>query len=255
MSALGSDPLDLGLAGQVAVVTGGGQGIGGACVRELIAAGASVVVADVDLDTARALADEMGPAARAIDVNVCDPAACEAMVDLAVSEFGKLTAAVNAAGIGSRDKPDLAETDPNEFRRIVDVDLTGTFLSMRAEIAAMLSSGGSILNVASILGVVGGRGNSSYVASKHGVVGLTKTAALEYAARGVRVNAIGPGFTATRQMEALDEDRRRVIADAHPIGRVASPGEIGAAVALLLSPVLSFMTGAYIPVDGGYTAQ
>jgi NAD(P)-dependent dehydrogenase (short-subunit alcohol dehydrogenase family) len=246
---------DLGLAGYGGVVTGGALGIGAACVRALAGAGAGVVIADLDFDAAARLAEELGGDTIAVRADIREAADCESMVAAAVQRFGALRFAVNSAGVLTPRKADLAETGLDAWRLITDVDLTGMFLSLKAEIAAMVDGGGSIINVASALGTVGSPGRAPYVAAKHGVLGLTRTAAIEYARRGVRINAVGPGGTDTAALAYNDEAARAAIAASQPIGRLATPEEMGRAIALLLSPSLSFMTGAFIPLDGGYLAQ
>jgi NAD(P)-dependent dehydrogenase (short-subunit alcohol dehydrogenase family) len=238
--------MDLGLGGAVALVTGGASGIGAACVRTLSAEGARVVVADVSAEAAASVAAEVGGLAVGGDVR--SPEDTVAMVRAAVSEFGRLDVAVNSAGVGVPQKADVHETPLDEWRRVTTINLDGVFLSMRAEIPAMLGRGGAVVNVASIMGAVGSAGSSAYVAAKHGVVGLTRTAALEYAQRGVRVNAVGPGFIDTPLLSHNAPGALAEIAERHPVGRLGTAEEIARATVFLLSPAAAFVTGSY----GGY---
>lgn len=243
-------------SGKVAIVTGGGSGIGAAIVRDLATRGARVVVADYDLAGAETLASEAGDAARAFKVDVAVANEVAAMVDFAVATFGRLDLAVNNAGIGGGNAP-VGELALDEWHRVIDVNLHGVLYGLRYQIPAMLATGGgAIVNMASILGAVGWRGSAGYVAAKHAVAGLTKTAALEYATKGIRVNAVGPAFIATPLIEnAMDDDARAALVGLHPIGRLGTPEEVAALTSFLLGDAASFMTGGYYPVDGGFLAQ
>lgn len=243
-------------SGKVAIVTGGASGIGAAIVRDLAERGAKVVVADYNLAGAEEVASEAGGGAKAFKVDTSDAGGVETMVDFAVQAFGRLDLAVNNAGIGGKSAP-IGDTEPSEWHRVIDVNLHGVFYGLRYEIPAMLKTGGgAIVNMASILGSVGWRGSAGYVAAKHAVAGLTKTAALEYATQGIRVNAVGPAFIATPLIEnAMDEEARKALVGLHPMGRLGASEEVAALTNFLLSDAASFMTGAYYPVDGGYLAQ
>lgn len=246
---------DTDFAGKVALVTGAGSGIGEACAVLLAQRGAQVLVADLDLDGATRVADAIGKGAEPHRVDVSDPQACEAMVAAAVSSFGRLDVAVNNAGIGGPQQP-TAEYPLDGWAAVIGINLSGVFYSMRAEIAAMLTSGGgSIVNMASILGSVGFAQSVAYVAAKHGVVGMTKTAALEYAQRGIRVNSVGPGFIQTPLIAAASQEILAGIEQLHPIGRLGRSEEVAELVAFLASDRASNTTGAYFLSDGGYTAQ
>jgi NAD(P)-dependent dehydrogenase (short-subunit alcohol dehydrogenase family) len=253
------------LSGRVALVTGGGSGIGRASARALAAAGAQVVVADVDGAGARRVADEVHAArgtALAVAADVTDDAAVRAMVAAAVDAFGGLDCAVNAAGVGGAQEPTHAYPEA-AWLRTLDVNLTGVWRCMRHELPALLARGartgrtGAIVNVASAAGLVGFPRHAAYAASKHGVVGLTKTAALEYARRGVRVNVVCPGFTDTPMVEQLtgrDPAQEAALAQRMPIGRLGTPDEVAAAVVYLCADASAFMIGHALVLDGGIVA-
>ena len=241
--------------GQVALVTGGASGIGAAIVRELFAGGASIVIADKHGAAARALAHELGPRTIACQVDVTQVDEVQDMVALTVSTFGGLNLAVNNAGI-SGPKNRIADLEPEQWRRLIDVNLSSVFYCLKYEIDAMIKAGGgAIVNTASIAGIVGLTGRADYVAAKHGVVGLTRTAALDYASDGIRVNAIAPGGIETPLIQgSLDESRRRNLASAHPLGRLGKAEEVAGLATFLLSDRASFITGSIHMVDGGFTA-
>lgn len=245
--------------GKVAIVTGAGSGIGEAVARELAARGGYVVVADVNHAAAERVAKALstdGGTAKAIRTDVADATAVEAMVQFTVESFGGLDVAVNNAGVGGPLAP-TGEYPLDGWRKVIDINLNGVFYGMRYEIAAMLArGGGAIVNVASILGTVGTPNSPAYVTAKHGMVGLTKAAALEYATRNIRVNSVGPGYIETPLLTSvLDEATLRGIAALHPVGRLGTSEEVAALVVFLASDQASFITGSYHLVDGGYTAQ
>ena len=242
-------------AGKVAIVTGAGSGIGEACATLLARRGAKVLVADVRAAPAEAVAAAIGDAARPHVVDVTDPAACEAMVAAAVEAFGRLDVAVNNAGIGGPQAP-TGEYPLDGWAAVIAVNLSGVFYCMRAEISAMLAGGGgSIVNMASILGSVGFAQSVAYVSAKHGVVGMTRTAAIEYAQQGIRVNSVGPGFIETPLLAAASPEIVAGVAGLHPTARLGRAEEVAELVAFLASDRASNTTGAYYVTDGGYTAR
>lgn len=241
------------------LVTGAASGIGAAVARQLAREGHRVVLADLDAAGGQAVADELtaaGGQAVFAEADVSKPEDHERLVATAQDAFGALDAAVNNAGIaGVQAKTHaypLAEWD-----KIIAVNLSGVFYGLRAQIPALeAAGGGAIVNLASVLGQVGTPLSPGYVAAKHGVVGLTRTAALEYARRGVRVNAVGPGFVETPLLtDNLSDEQLAVAHRAHPVGRMGRPEEIAELVCWLLSPRASFVTGGYYPIDGGFLAQ
>lgn len=250
------------LKDRVALVTGGASGLGRAAAQLFARDGARVVVADLDIDGAREtvrLIEEAGGAAAEVATDVSRAAAVEAMVTHTVDAFGRLDCAFNNAGIEGDVGTMTVDYAEEDWDRVISVDLKGVWLCMKYEIKQMLRQGsGAIVNTSSIAGLVGLRGSSPYVASKHGVVGLTKTAALEYAEQGIRVNAVCPGVfdtpLVTRIIERLPERRDEYIT-AQPIGRLGQPEELAEAVVWLCSDAASFVTGHAFPVDGGFVAR
>jgi NAD(P)-dependent dehydrogenase (short-subunit alcohol dehydrogenase family) len=257
MSAVPDDRAGKDLTGKAAVVTGGGSGIGRATALLLAGRGASVLVADIDGANAEKVAAEIGVAASHLQVDVTDVAAVDAMVQQAVSSYGGLHIAINNAGTSGQFGA-TADVDPAEWRRVIDLNLNGVFLCMRAEIPAILAAGGgAIVNTSSGAGLMGFAGLPAYVASKHGVIGLTRAAALEYSAQGIRVNCVCPGTVRTPMLEAFtgDEATLQAMGRAMPIKRLATPEEIAEAMVWLASPAASYVTGHALAVDGGASAQ
>jgi NAD(P)-dependent dehydrogenase (short-subunit alcohol dehydrogenase family) len=247
--------------GQVALVTGASAGIGRATALAFAAAGAAVVVADVDDAQGEATAADIrdgGGRAIYVHADVADADQVAAMVAAAVDEFGRLDHSFNNAGIEGDPAP-LSECPRENWDRTLAVNLTGVFSCLQAEIPALRDSGGgSIVNCASIAGLNGFAGLAAYVASKHGVNGLTKAAALELAPEGIRVNSVCPGAIDTEMVARVAAEQpemiERTIA-AHPLGRLGRPEEIASTVLWLCSDAAGFVTGQAIAVDGGYTTQ
>jgi NAD(P)-dependent dehydrogenase (short-subunit alcohol dehydrogenase family) len=242
------------------LVTGAGSGIGRATAQLFAAEGARVVAVDqneADAEKTVALIKEAGGDALAVAADVSSEADCRGMVERAVAAYGKLNIAFNNAGVGASGFA-VADEEEIAFSRVIDVNLKGVFLSMKYEIPAMLAAGGgAIVNTASVAGLVGERGIGAYAASKHGVVGITRTAALDYIGRNIRINAVCPGATRTRILADWFQDPKveQFILSRHPIGRIAEPEEIGRAVLFLASDDASFVVGQALAVDGGLTAQ
>lgn len=248
----------LDLTGKVAYVTGGASGIGEACSIMLAKQGAAVAVVDLKIEDAQRVADAInsdGGKAIALTADVSNESQVAASVTETVKQLGGLNIAVNNAGIGGDQAP-TADQSVEGWRKVLSINLDGVFYGMRNQIPAMLKSGGgSIINIASILGQVGFANSSGYVAAKHGVVGLTKTAALEYATQGIRVNSVGPGFIRTPLLTALPPEALEPIAQLHAVKRLGESEEVAALVTFLASDEASFVTGNYYAVDGGYLAQ
>ena len=248
-------------AGKVALVTGAGSGIGLATAKAFGEAGASVVLADRREDAVRAAAEGLsasGGKALAVRCDVTDDTQVASMIDRTVSTFGRLDAAFNNAGVIQR-RVDTAEISGDEWDRVMAINLRGVWSCMKYELPQMLrNGGGAIVNCSSIGGVIGVPGLAAYHAAKHGVIGLTKTAALEYATRKIRINAICPGTINTPMAESLTGGDPKILAEFlkdEPIGRIAEPEEVAAAVLWLCSPGASYVVGHALLVDGGYTAH
>ena len=245
---------------RVAIVTGAGSGIGEDGAKALAARGFTVVVSDIDATGGERVVKDIegaGGSASFVACDVSDPQANEDLVATTLERHGRLDAAVNNAGIGGEMKP-TGEYTPEEWRQVIGINLDGVFYGVRAQLPPMLEQGsGTIVNIASILGQVGFAGAPAYVAAKHGVVGLTKQIAQEYAAAGIRANSVGPGFVRTPLLDRpeMTDDLIGMLEQMHPIGRLGAPEEIGEVVAWLCAEAPDFLNGAYIPVDGGYLTR
>jgi NAD(P)-dependent dehydrogenase (short-subunit alcohol dehydrogenase family) len=247
-------------SGRVALVTGAASGIGRATSLLLARRGAAVAVSDIDLAGAEATAraiSQAGGRAIAIRCDIASPAEVDSLFDRILAQLGRLDLAVNNAGVEGERHP-TAECPEANWDRVVGTNLKGTWLCMRREIPAMLAAGGgAIVNVSSIAGLLGFAGVAAYVASKHGMNGLTKTAAAEYAKRGVRVNAVCPGAIRTPMLERFTHEDARfeaALIERHPIGRIGEPAEVAEAISWLCSHEASFVTGQLLAADGGFVA-
>jgi len=249
------------LEGKVIMITGGSTGIGFATARRCVAEGASVLIADINETAAVAAAAELNAAGGKVHfhpTNVTQASAVEAAVAEAVSRFGRLDGAFNNAGIDGGFTNTIKMTE-EAFDQTIAVNLKGVWLCMKYQIEQFLAqgSGGAIVNTASVAGLVGTRGGIAYCASKHGVVGMTKCAALDFSRKKIRVNAVCPGLIKTPMLEHMAEITGvsvEAYANQEPVGRLGEPREIGDTVAFLLSEDSSFITGVALPVDGGWTA-
>ena len=248
---------------KVVLVTGGSSGIGRAAALTCAAGGARVVVCGTNEARLAATVEEItGAGGKALPrrMDVTSSADVADAVAFAVDAFGSLDGAFNSAGIAGVPFKPIIEVEEAEFDRVIDVNLKGVWLSMKHQVAQMVRQGGdgSIVNASSIAGLVGSRISNAYSASKHGVVGLSRSVVLEYADQGLRVNAVCPGWVETAMTDPVTHGKPEVLAQIvarHPIGRAGQASEVGELVAWLLSDAASFVTGAAIPIDGGLTAQ
>lgn len=249
---------DQDFTGRTAVITGGGSGIGAAVALRLGAAGANVMVSDIRLDAAQEVADQITAAGGSAAVQVCDTAVdvqVQELVHTTTRTFGGLHLALNNAGIGGQAAP-TGEMDPDNWRRVIDINLNGVFYGLRYQIPAMLKSGGgSIINMSSILGLVGRPSAPAYVAAKHAVTGLTKAAALDYANSGIRVNSVHPGYIDTPLLSGMSDDVRSSLVALHPVGRLGTADDVAELCMFVFSDQAAFISGSQLTVDGGYTAH
>lgn len=248
-------------SGKVALVTGAGKGMGAAAARAFAAAGAAVVVSDVDAEGLAAIARELeasGAKVLAVECNVADDAAVGAMIDRAVKTFGTLDFAYNNAGVQPI-PAEMADQALDDFERVTGINQRGVWSCMRHELRVMREKGsGAIVNCSSVGGLVGGKALGIYYGSKHGVLGLTKSAAMDYAAQGIRVNAVCPGTIQTPMVQKMLDETPEAMDEfmaLQAIGRLGQPEEVAQAVLWLCSDGASFVTGAALPVDGAFTAN
>jgi len=246
------------LKNKVSIVTGGGSGIGRAIALLYASEGAKLVISDVDEKGGNETVTQIkakGGEAIFVRADTSKHEDSENTVELAVKQFGALHIAVNNAGIGGPIKP-IGEYPIDGWEKVISINLSGVFYGMRYQIPAMLSSGGgSIVNMASILGKVATKNSAAYISAKHGVIGLTETAALEYANQNIRVNSIGPGYIVTPLLKSLDDATMKALVGLHPMGRLGTAEEVAELALWLNSDKASFVTGSYYNIDGGYLAQ
>lgn len=240
------------------IITGAASGIGRASAELFAQQGAHVVISDINEEEGKATTKrivENGGTAVFFKTDVAKPNEMEALVNFAVKTYGGLDIAINNAGISGELNP-IGDMSIEGWQKVIEVNLNSVFYGMKYQIPAMLKKGGgAIINVSSILGAVGFAGSAGYTAAKHGIVGLTQTAALEYSAHDVRINVIGPGFIDTPLLGALDAEMKEQIVALHPIGRLGTSEEVAELIYWLSSAQSSFVTGGYYPIDGGYLAK
>ncbi|AQG80880.1 SDR family NAD(P)-dependent oxidoreductase [Spirosoma montaniterrae] len=247
------------MQGKVALVTGAGSGIGKACAMLYAQHGASVVVSDIADEHGQQVVDEIAAAggnATFVRADVGDPAQCEQLVAETVAAYGRLDMACNNAGIGGEQNP-TADYSLDGWQHVININLNSVFYCMKYQLQQLLKQGGggAIVNMSSILGQVAFATSPGYVAAKHALLGLTKTAAVEYAPQSIRINSVGPAFIDTPLLAQIPSDMKQMLIGLHPIGRLGRAEEVAELVIWLSSDKASFVTGAYYPVDGGYLAR
>jgi NAD(P)-dependent dehydrogenase (short-subunit alcohol dehydrogenase family) len=243
---------------KTAIITGAASGIGKATAELFAKEGANVVLSDLNEKEGESVTAAIRSAngnASFFKTDVSKPEEMEALVNFAVKTYGQLDIAVNNAGIGGEQNL-VGDMSIEGWNHVIAVNLNSVFYSIKYQVQAMLKTGGgSIVNISSILGTVGFAGAAGYSAAKHGIVGLTKTAALEYAAQNIRVNVVGPGFIETPLLKALNDEMKKQVVSLHPIGRLGKSEEVAELIYWLGSDKSSFVTGSYYPIDGGYLAR
>lgn len=245
--------------GKLAIVTGASTGVGEAIARELFACGLTVVISarnKEQLENTASSIDSSGHRVIPMVADVREHTSVKSLVDSVMERHGRIDYLVNNAGMTGPHGVSICEYDVGDWQDIIQTDLSGVFYGMKYAIPAMLENGGgAIVNLSAVNGVVGIAGIAPYTCAKHGVLGLTRSAALEFAEKGIRINAIAPGYVDTPRMKEVPESIRREMAESHPMKRLAKPEEPAKLTAFLLSDEASFITGGFYPVDGGYTAR
>ena len=247
------------LSNKIAIITGAASGIGESAALLFAAEGAKLVLTDLNEEGGQAVTEQIkssGGEAVFLKADAGSFSDAEKTVQLALDTYGRLDIAVNNAGIGGLSAP-VADYPVEAWQQVIDINLSGVFYGMKYQIPAIEKTAGkgSVINVASILGAVGFANAPAYVAAKHGIVGLTKVAALEYSAKGIRINSVGPGFVETHILDSLSKEMLDALVQLHPIGRLGKSPEIAELLLWLASDKASFVTGSYYPIDGGYLAQ
>ena len=246
-------------SGNIAIVTGASTGVGQAIAQELYNCGLTVIITARDREAIGATARNMdmsGQRVLPMVADVKDHASVKNLIDSVMERCGRVDYLVNNAGITGPHGVSICDYDVADWQEVIQTDLSGVFYGMKYAIPAMLrNGGGAVVNLSAVNGMVGIAGIAPYTCAKHGVVGLTQSVALEFAEKGVRINAIAPGYVDTPRMKELPENVRRIMAETHPMKRMAKPEEVGKLAAFLLSNDASFITGGCYTVDGGYTAQ
>lgn len=243
---------------KVAIITGSTAGIGETVAEQLHKQGAKVVIVSRSSEQAKQkakLLSSQGQQALGIGCDVSQPGQVQKMIDDVIKYFGKLDYAVNNAGLTGEHGKDITEQTVENWDNVIATSLSGIFYCLKYEIPQMMKSGGSIVNLSAVNGLVGIPGLASYTAAKHGIIGLTQTAALEFACKGIRINAVAPGYVQTPRMSEFPENIVRSFANSHPMKRMAKMQEIADFILFLLSDKSAFCTGGVYPIDGGYLAE